>query len=160
MAITSRVPALLDYLVALFAGDPTLGAASPPVTVYDGPATTALDPGLKLFVGLTDPDADTIEEAAAWSQVRIDMGTGRREDITIRCAAEAWSGDDTISGVRHSAQNIVAAVTALVRADVSAFGGNASYVPAAAASYSLTQNNTSVGAIARISFDLAFQSFA
>ena len=157
--MSSKVPALIDYLVSAFQNAATLGQATPPVTVYDGPPTTGLDPGLKLFVGLTDPDADTAEEAAAWTQTRNDMGTGRREDIMIHCAAEAWSGDDTISGVRHSARDIVSAVDTLIRANNDGFGGNASYVPAAAASYALLQNNTTVGAICRISFDLAFQSF-
>jgi hypothetical protein len=156
---TSRVPVLLDYLVGLFQNAPTLGTASPPVAVYDGPPTTRAPAQLVLYVGLTDPDSEDAEEAAVWTQTRIGLAAGRREDTTIRCAAEAWSGDDTISAVRHSASAIVAAVETLVRANGDQFGGNATFVPADAASYTLTQNNTSTGAICRITFDLQFLSF-
>ena len=38
---TSRVPALIDYLVAEFTTAATLGAATPPVLVFDGQAVTA-----------------------------------------------------------------------------------------------------------------------
>ena len=62
--VTSRIPALISYLVGLFQGSALLGAASPPVTVFDGPPTTALDAPLKLFVGLTDPDSTAAESAA------------------------------------------------------------------------------------------------
>ena len=41
MAATSRVPALIDYLVNAFTAAATIGAASPPVLVFDGPPTTA-----------------------------------------------------------------------------------------------------------------------
>jgi len=157
--VPSKVPALLDYLVGAFQAAATLGQATPPVTVYDGPPTTAADDKLKLYVGLTDPDSEDAEEAAVWTQTRIDLAAGRREDTTVRCAAEAWSGDDTISAVRHSASAIVAAVETLVRANGDQFGGNATFVPANAAAYTLTQNNTSTGAICRITFDLQFLSF-
>ena len=40
MTTTSRVPATIDYLVAAFTAASTLGAASPPVAVYDGPFLT------------------------------------------------------------------------------------------------------------------------
>jgi hypothetical protein len=151
--VPSKVPALLDYLVGAFQAAATLGQATPPVTVYDGPPTTAADDKLKLYVGLTDPDSEDAEEAAVWTQTRIDLAAGRREDT------EAWSGDDTISAVRHSASAIVAAVETLVRANGDQFGGNATFVPANAAAYTLTQNNTSTGAICRITFDLQFLSF-
>ena len=38
--VTSRLAGILDYLFALFAGDPTIGTATPPVAVFDGPATS------------------------------------------------------------------------------------------------------------------------
>ncbi len=113
MTITSRVPALIDYLVNLFTADATLGTAPAPgtVTVYDGPATTGLDPPLKLFVGLTDPDNKGIEPAADFTQSWAAIGRrGRNEQVTIHCVAEAWSGTDDIRTLRVAAYGIVAAV--------------------------------------------------
>lgn len=155
----SKVPALLDYLVGAFQAANTLGGATPPVTVYDGPPTTLADPGLKLYVGLTDPDSDAAEEAASWSQARNDMARGRTETSVVRFVAEAWSATDTISTVRQSANGIVAATETLIAANSDGFGGNTTYVPQAAESGTITQNNTETGAIVRISFDLTFTSY-
>ena len=155
----TKVPALLDYLVTAFQAAETIGQAMPPVTVYDGPPTTLADPGLKLYVGLTDPDTDAVEEAGSWSQVRNDFARGRTETSVIRFVAEAWSATDVISTVRQSANGIVAAVETLVAGNSDGFGGNTTYVPQSAESGTLTQNNTDTGAIARISFDLMFQSY-
>ena len=49
----------MDYLVNLVASGARCGAANPPVTIFDGPAVTELDPPLKLYVGWTDPDNTT-----------------------------------------------------------------------------------------------------
>lgn len=157
---SSRVPALIDYLVALFAGAGSLGEAPAPntVTVFDGPATTELDPFLKLYVGLQDPDADTVQVAASLTQSRADMGNATRsEQIVVFCVAEAWSGDDTISAVRHSVFGIVAAVEALVRAD-NTVGGLGFQAPGVTAG-DLQQNNTARGAIARVPFTITVKSF-
>lgn len=155
----TKVPALLDYLVSAFQNAGTIGQATPPVTVYDGPPVTGADPGLHLYVGLTDPDTDGIEEAASWSQARNDLAFGRTETSVVRCVAEAWSATDVISTMRQSANGIVAAVETLVGSNTDGFGGNITYVPQAAESGTLTQNNTETGAIARISFDLTFTSY-
>jgi hypothetical protein len=123
--ITSRIPALIDYLVTLFTGDPTIGAATPPVTVYDGPPTTALDAQLKLYVGLTDPDNPGAEPAADATQGWAALGRrGRNQQVTIHCCAEAWSGTDSIQSVRLAVAGITAAVETLMQADTTAFGGN------------------------------------
>ena len=122
--VTSRVPALIDYLVALFQGASTLGQATPPVTVFDGPPTTDLDPGLALYVGLTDPDSESAEEAAAFTQEWAALGRlGRNEMSTIRCCAQAWAGTDDLKTVRVSVYGIVAAVEVLMQADSTQFGG-------------------------------------
>ena len=157
----SKVPALIDYLVATFTAAPTLGQATPPVTVFDGPPTTALDPGLKLFVGLTDPDNPGAEPAAVFTQTRDDLGSSTRgEQSEIRCCAEAWSGTDDLPTVRHAANSILAAVEALVRADQTRFGGNAQLAaPGVTAGELLQDNNTDTGAVARIPFSISFKSF-
>jgi hypothetical protein len=154
----SQVPALIDYLVGKFQDAETLGQATPPVTVYDGPPTTSLDPHLKLYVGLTDPDSDAIAPAATFTQSRPDLGNTARDEVTvINCCAEAWSGDDTLSIQRHAVFGIVAAVENLIRADP-ALGGNGQPMPGVTAG-DLLQNNTSTGAIARVPFTITIRSF-
>lgn len=162
--VTSNAPALLDYLIAKFAGAATLGLASPPVTVFDGPnpaATelpTALDPTLKLFVGLSDPDNDGIQDAAQFTQARADLGFATRDETTsVMCCAEAWSGDDSIANARHAVFAIVAAVETLVRADNST--GGLGFVSPGVNAGALQQNNTSAGAVARVPFEIQFRSF-
>jgi hypothetical protein len=159
VTVTSRLPALIDYLVTLFTNDATLGAATPPVTIFDGPATTGLDAPLKLYVGLTDPDSDAAEPAGESAQTWAALGRrGRDEIVTIHCCAEAWSGVDTIQTVRLAATGIVAAVETLMQADTTAFGGNALFPAPGISVMQLSQNNTSTGAIARQAFDLVFKS--
>lgn len=156
----SKVPALIDYLVTTFTNAPTLGTATPPVTVYDGPPTTGLDAPLKLFVGLTDPDNPAIESAATLTQSRSDLGSATRDEVSeIHCCAEAWAGTDDMPTVRHAAFGILAAVETLVRADATSFGGNAQLAAPGVSAGELLQNNTTTGAIARIPFTVTFRSF-
>ena len=159
MTVTSRVAPLIDYLVNLFTTDPTIGAATPPVTVYDGPQTTGLDPFLKLFIGLTDPDNPAGEVAADSAQSWASLGRrGRDEMVTIHCAAEAWSGTEGIKTVRTAAYGIVSAVETLMQADSTQFGGNVLFPDPGLTQTVLMQNNTDRGPIARVTFDLIFKS--
>jgi len=159
VTITSRVPALIDYLVALFANAATLGQASPPVTVFDGPATTGLDAPLKLFIGLSDPDSEGAETAADFTQEWGGLGRlARNETTTIHCCAEAWAGTDDLKTVRVAVTGIAAAVEVLMQSDASQFGGNVLYPAPGFAAGSLVQNNTQQGAVARVAFDLIFKS--
>lgn len=157
--VTSRVPALLDYLVTLFTNAATLGQAVPPVAVYDGPVTTGLDAPLKLYVGLTDPDNAGAQPAADFTQEWAAIGRqGRNETTTVHCCAEAWSGTDPLQAVRLSVTGITAAVEALLQADSTQFGGNVLFPAPGFAAGSLVQNNTQQGAVARVPFDLIFRS--
>jgi hypothetical protein len=157
--ITSRVPALIDYLVALFTNAATLGAATPPVTIFDGPPTTELDPPLALYVGLSDPDNQAAELAADFTQSWGGLGRqARNETSTIHCCAQAWAGTDDLKTVRTSAYGIVAAVEVLMASDSTQFGGNVLFPAPGLTAGSLLQNNTDRGAIARVAFDLIFQS--
>ena len=159
MTTTSRIPALIDYLVALFTNAATLGQATPPVTVYDGPATTGLDAQLKLFVGLHDPDSGGAEPAAESQQDWAAIGRlGRNEEITIHCCAEAWAGTDDLKTVRVAATGIVAAVETLMQSDTTQFGGNVLFPDPGITQLALLQNNTPQGAVARLAFDLTFKS--
>ena len=159
MTITSRVPALIDYLVALFTAAATLGAATPPVTIFDGPPTTELDAVLALYVGLSDPDNTAAE--AAGDSVQSWGGLGRfarNETTTIHCCAQAWGGLDDMKTVRIAATGIVAAVETLMQADTTQFGGNVLFPNPGITAIAVTQNTTSKGAIARVAFDLVFTS--
>lgn len=156
--VTSRAPALIAYLVALFTNDPTLGQATPPVTVYDGPVTTGLDAPLKLFVGLADPDNEAAELGSESQQSWAALGRlARDETVTIHCVAEAWSGVDDVATVRAQLTAITAAVEALMQADTTQFGGNVLFPDPGFTTGALSQNNTSKGVIARQVFDLTFR---
>ena len=159
MTVTSRIPALLDYLMTLFQGSALLGQAMPPVTVYDGQPTTALDDKLVLYVGLADPDNAAAEAAADSVQEWGAIGRlGRNETVTVHCCAEAWSGTDDMRTVRVSATGIVAAVEQLMQADTTQFGGNALFPDPGITALALLQNNTQTGAVARVAFDLTFKA--
>ena len=158
--ITSRIPALIDYLVTLFTNAATLGGAAAPATVqvYDGPVTTALDAPLKLYVGWTDPDNTGSDAGADSQQVWAALGRfARDETVTIHCCAEAWSGVDDLKTVRTAAAGITAAVETLMQADTTQFGGNVLFPDPGLTNVSLPQNTTGAGAIARQTFDLIFR---
>ncbi len=158
--ITSRIPALTDYLVNLFTSDVTLGAAAAPsnVQIYDGPATTGLDSPLKLFIGWTNPDDASGEPGADSVQEWASLGRrARNETVTIHCCAEAWSGVDTVKTVRDQVTGITAAVETLMQADTTQFGGNILFPDPGITNISVPQDNTTTGALARQTFDLIFK---
>jgi hypothetical protein len=157
--ITSRLPALIDYLVNLFTNDVTLGQANPPVKVFDGPVTT-LDPALlQLYVGLSDPENITdAEPAGETTQDWASFGRRARDEITtIHCAALAWAGTDDAKSMRVAATGIVAAVETLMQADTTSFGGNVLFPMAGVTNLALTQSNRE-GSHATVAFDLIFKS--
>lgn len=150
---------MIDYLVALFTGAATLGQAAAPntVTVFDGPPTTGLDAPLKLYVGLSDPDSESGEDAYDSVQSWASLGRrARNEDLTIHCCAEAWSGDDNIKVNRDACAGITAAVEVLMQADSSQFGGNVLYPNPGLTNVRAPQNNATKGSLVRQSFDLQF----
>jgi hypothetical protein len=113
----SQLPAVIDYLVAACTASPSLGAASPPVAVFDGPmppvATQALP--LALWIGC-DPmtvDAQTGDVVQSWPV--FDKARTKDEDGTLTCAAQNWSGTANNKTVRDGAAGLVAAVELLLR---------------------------------------------
>jgi len=153
---TSRVPATIDYLVSLFTSAATLGQATPPVAVYDGPVVTQAPAQLILFVGMDDPDTEDAPTSATGAQTWAGLGKqAKNEDITVNCVAEAWGGDTDIKQIRDAAYGIVAAAENLLRADVMLggvflFGG----IPGTV----LRQNQTTSGAVARVTFPVEGQA--
>lgn len=158
VTVTSRGPAMLTYLVSLFTNAATIGQATPPVTVYDGPAVTEYDAPLKLYVGLNDPDAGAGENAYDSTQEWAALGRmARNENLVIHCCSEAWSGSDDIAAIRDSCTAITAAVEVLMQSDTSQFGGNVLYPNPGMTNVSSPQNEqTGKGVIVRQPFDLAF----
>jgi hypothetical protein len=151
---TSRVPAVVDYLVAAFTAATTLGGASPPVAVYDGPVATRAPEQLLLWVGLGDPDSGGMEVGAESTQEWVGAGSvHRNEHITVHCAAESWSGGTDVRTERLAAFAIVAAVEDILRRDAS-LGGLVLFVNPGVTDLELSQNNTNTGAIARVAFTI------
>lgn len=152
MTLTSRVPAVLDYLVAAFTAAATLGAATPPVAVYDGPVATDAPEQLTLWVGMDDPDSEDAPAAAESESQWAALGNlAQDEEITVYCVAEAWSGDTDVRTIRLAAYGIVAAVETLLRADAT-LGGTLPSGWCRVTGRRLRQNNVQTGAAARVAF--------
>ncbi len=155
MATTSRVLAVIDYLVTTFQAAVTLGQATPPVSVFDGPAVTSDPSPLQLWVGVYDPDSTDAQQAAASEQSWAGLGhSAKNESLSVKCAAVAWSGADDIRTVRLAVAAIVAAVETLVLADATLGGtvtvpGNASVTGG-----EWWQNATDRGAVVQCRFEI------
>ena len=158
---TSRAPALIDWLVSAFTSAATLGAATPSVTVYDGPPTTLFDAALALYVGVDDAlSAGTVPTAATSDQSRQGLSAQKRQElITVHCAAVVWFGTDDMKTVRTAAFGILAAVEDLVRTDITGFGGNAGLADPGVSGIVLAQNNTQQGAVAQAAFSITIKSY-
>ena len=120
--ITTLVPDTLDYLVALFSNAATIGAADPPVTVFDGPVPTAGPVPLALWVGVDDVHTMAQRDptlAADSEKRRNDASQGREETITVHCIAAAWTGNEELgySPLRAAAKSIVTAVETITISD-------------------------------------------
>jgi hypothetical protein len=157
---TSRVPALIDYLVTLFTNAAALGQATPPVLVFDGPPVTAAPVPLALYVGVDDVFTDSAPTSATADQTRQPGLSAQRkqETITVSCCAVAWAGTDDARTVRVSAFGILAAAEDLVRTDTTYFGGNAGLADPGVSGIVL-QQSISEGTTAQVTFGITFKSF-
>jgi hypothetical protein len=163
---TSRLPALIDYLVNAFQNAATLGGPvvsgtqTGPVTVFDGPPVTAAPAPLALYVGVDDVFTDTAPTSATADQTWAPglSAQKRQETITVNCCAVAWAGTDDARTVRTQAFGILAAVEDLVRADTTYFGGNAGLADPGVSGIAL-QQSISEGTTAQVAFGITFRSF-
>lgn len=118
--LTSRVPQVIDWLVAAAQSSTSLGAStSAPVTVVDGPSPTTdtLAEQLHLWVG-DNPDITGGQSATtAQDWPVLDHGRTRDEDGDVTLTADAWSGSTLMKPVRDSCAAIVGAVELLLRGD-------------------------------------------
>ena len=131
--ITDQTAAVIGYLVAQCQASPQLGAASPPVTVFDGPT---LDSGQlvapqRVWIGadgFTEPGAEV--EAATFTEgfAFLDHAATRDDQIDVACAAEYFTGDPTkMKTARDGAFALMAVVETLLRGDTARGGpGDAS----------------------------------
>ncbi|MFD3483783.1 hypothetical protein [Streptomyces sp. NPDC058665] len=112
--MASRVPELIDALVARLTPDPELTG----VVVVDGPEINETDTPDWLIVGWSgDPDGDfqAAQTLGGWS----DLGTGREEQLQVTVAAIAARGDTDVRAARVRVFEIAGRVEALLRADPS-----------------------------------------
>lgn len=153
MTTTSRAPALIDALVALFEAAPALDG----VKVLDGPIVTG-DPLHKaVFVGY-DGDLDSDGgEAVTFSQEWASIGQkAKKETFTVQCAVAAWKGSTKVKPVRELAYDLLAAVEDALRADPSL--GQPPPTIVAFQSGALIQAQRKSGIECRIPFQIAVQT--
>jgi len=110
----SRVPEVIEALVALGTGDPDLSE----VVVSDGPEVTETSAQDWLVVGFDgDPAGDfqAAQTVGGWS----DLSGGREEQFQVTVAAIASRGDTDVRAARVRAYEIGGRVEAWLRADPS-----------------------------------------
>ena len=149
----SKLPAILDYLVSLFTTASTVGGTG--VSVYDGPTVTQEPAQRILWVGIDDPDTDEPETASSETPWAGLGAQAKNEQVTVWCAAEAWGGETEVAAIRTAAFAIYNAAEALLRADVM-LGGLVQFP--GVAGVVLRQNQTTQGAVARVSFRIEGQA--
>jgi hypothetical protein len=117
VSTTTQVPAVLDYLVAQCGASTSLGAATPPVVVLDGPNITndTLVLPLHLWIGYDplNPGEAAAQVTADWPV--LDHARTLDEAGEITCTAEAWGGGATVKTLRDQCGAIVGAVDLLLR---------------------------------------------
>ncbi|YCK35176.1 hypothetical protein ACNF49_14135 [Actinomadura sp. ATCC 39365] len=150
---TSRVPDVLDALVALFGSAPALDR----VKVFDGPPVTGSPVTDAVFVGYDgDPDGDG-GQAVEFTQEWASIGQrARDETFTVTCAVLAWRGSTAVRPVRERAFALLAAAEDALRADPSL--GLPPPTVVAVAAGSLQQAQWHDGVACRIPFQVAVKT--
>jgi len=116
--ITDLVHDVINYLVAQCQASTLLGAAVPPVAIFDGPTPPGepLTSPQRVWIGhdalAGGGDAGMATQAFAY----VGNSAGRRrEDGEVTCTAEAFTGDVTMSVSRAQCKALVGAVEVLLR---------------------------------------------
>lgn len=147
----SRVPEIIDALVALGNADPELDG----VTVSDGPEVTDTSVQDWLIVGFDgDPAGDfqAAQTMGGWSDLR----TGREEEFQVTVAAIAQRGDTDVRSARARVYEIGARVEAWLRSDPSI---GLPSLEAGIEATQLTQDQTNQGAQAVLLLTVAGRAF-
>lgn len=151
MVWTSRLPAAMDALVAVFNAAPELAG----VTVRDGPSASQATVREVISVGYTGTEG----EADADSQLMTEGvgGASDREQFSIRCAAAALRGTTDLPAARQRAYELLTAAGAAIARDRTLGGA---VMRAMVASHSLTQVQTSDGAQAVVVFEVSCDAYS
>lgn len=148
--MASRIPELIDALVAQLGADPELAE----VAVVDGPEVSEVVTPDWLIVGWSG-DEDNFQAAqttGGWAS----LATGREEQLDLTVAAIATRGDTEVRAARMRVYEIGARLEALLYADPSL--GLPSLEVAIEASQ-LIQDQTDQGAQARLLLTVAGRAF-
>jgi hypothetical protein len=151
MAWSTKVPAAMDALVAVFNAWPDLSE----VSVLDGPTTSQQTFREVLTVGWTGGDDQTDAESTLLTEGL--GGAPDREQFTIRCAAAVLRGTDDLPGARRQAYGLLAEAGAAIAANRSL---NGVVMRAMVASHSLSQELTQQGAQAVVVFEVSCDAYA
>ncbi|WP_326700204.1 hypothetical protein OG909_24720 [Streptomyces sp. NBC_01754] len=149
--MASRIPELIDALMAQLTADPGLSG----VVVVDGPEMSEAKSPDWLVVGFNgDPDGDfqAAQALGGWAS----LATGREEQIELTVAAIATRGETEVRAARQRVYEIGARLEALLAADPSV--GLRSLEVAIEASQ-LVQVQTDQGVQARLLLTVAGRAF-
>ncbi len=131
--ITEQAGAVIDYLVAQCLSSSSLGAANPPVMVFDGPTLvqSQLTSPQRVWIGADGPSIPGAPvEAATFAQdfAFLDHAKTRDDKIEIQCAAEYFTGDPAATKTaRDGAFALMAVIETMLRGDTAGGGpGDAS----------------------------------
>lgn len=145
--LTSSIPKAIDGLIANLKADTTFTA----VTIVDGQPTTEL-PGDYVAIGFSDDAGSAING----SQDPATLGNQRREEkYSISCEVSSWIGSSVMKNARDRAFAILANVERVIRADATLKG--AVMFADFGSSISVSQIQTSQGAVVTIAFDVAIK---
>lgn len=151
MTTTSRVPDVIDALVALLAAAPALAG----VKVVDGPIVTN-DSKDAVFVGY-DGDPEGEGQAVEFTQEWAAIGQrAKGETFTVTCAVVVWRGGTKVRPIRVRAFELLAAVEDALRDDPSLGLPPPSVV--AFASGSMAQLQGAPGLGVRVMFQIAVKT--
>lgn len=154
---TSSLPSVIDYLVGTFTAAPGIGAATPPVAVYDGPSSS--EPGLvdrALYVAMDDPGigtaATTGAVAGTVSWEWASLGAQRRyEQIAVPCVILCVDAGGNMRAARTLCTDLYATVDALIVPGDVSMGGRVLYVTGLSEG-TMRTDQFSVGAVAWLTF--------
>lgn len=152
MTYSSSVPAAITALLAAFNASTALGGAG--VLVRDGPQLAATSTVEAVAVGYSTPQNPV---AVTGTTVPEGQGTGPdRERYAITCTAEVIDPGGDIAAARTRAYALHAACGAAIAADHRLGGTVLRAVPGMG---SLTQQQTTRGALARIVFPVQVDAY-
>lgn len=148
----SAIPQVIDALLVIAnAAFP----ASSVVDVMDGPESSQEDTGQAFWIG-SDGSEEITEGATANQFFPYTNTTFRRDDVTIHCTAQAWSGDDDFKTVRDQAFAQMQAFTAAVVADNTLGGAVNIGTWSVGSEVSLAQGFNSLGGVvAQVGFNVS-----